>query len=405
MTKTLSIITLNLFFVVSLFAQDDYSEAGAGPKCYRLKIEVTYYYKGKYKEWYGPTYIEIHPKGPFTKRECDNFVASFSQNGGYQDVDMTQFDRKSTKVIKPCSCASTKRIIPNYSQEELQLINNVNQQILNVQQRNLAKSNLKNQYNTSKFGSTRPSIVSNSSNADGELLEKVYDEVENRQSQQDNSPKPQSKLEEMLAKRKREQELSSVPSEHIDSDVNVKSEIKDDYSSDLSDLSALLETTEVAAKVMDNEPIEQIATSARVIVDQINTMLNLGNLTQNPDDLDAQVKVFEDVMDRVADNSGIAGVAHKQFAPPLNMWDGTLTATSRRLESILDDKETSDTEIWAPTMNYMGKVTGTGKIGDIRKAYEVERNYSWSRLTKKYGVIDGTWRKLIYRSLDSMGKR
>jgi hypothetical protein len=116
------------------------------------------------------------------------------------------------------------------------------------------------------------------------------------------------------------------------------------------------------------------------------------------------MNVFEDVLDKVADYSGTAGTAYKKFSPPVNLWDETFKASVNRLDNLLDGKQTSAAEVYAPTFNYMGKVTNTGPIGDIGAAYKTERTYSWSDLKKKYGIIQGTWRKIIFNSIDTMNE-
>jgi hypothetical protein len=47
-------------------------------------------------------------------------------------------------------------------------------------------------------------------------------------------------------------------------------------------------------------------------------------------------------------------------------------------------------------------MTNTGPIGDIGKAYKTEGTDSWGSLKKKYGIIQGTWRKILFNSMDSM---
>lgn len=192
----------------------------------------------------------------------------------------------------------------------------------------------------------------------------------------------------------------SFNSDYNDSHDFQKATVEKNNSMDVIELSRLLETTVQATSAMDNGPSETLVGSAREILDQVNIVDNLHKSIHIPNDLDAKVQVYEYAITKIADVSGTAGVAFKKFSPPMNLLDDTYRATANRLENLLKDRQTSSTEILAPTMNYIGSSMGISSIGDFRKAYEIEGTLSLKELNKKYGIIQGTWRKVLYHLFD-----
>lgn len=169
---------------------------------------------------------------------------------------------------------------------------------------------------------------------------------------------------------------------------------------DLGDMadnfSSYLKTASKTSIVIGSETTDNFVGTAKDVFNNIKTGLNAYEVAQNPNDIKAQGRLFEDAIGYTAKAAGSGATGVRQFSPPVNLWNQTYGAVLKRGESLISGESSSEIDVWAPTLNYMGKITNTGSIGNIIKDYRWENVLSWKELKKKHGTIEGTKRKILY---------